>query len=172
MHASLNSTTPELSHLIFTEGNTDNKLYLEELYGMNLKADMAVLSACNTGVGEFELDKGIISLHRAFTQAGVPTTVSSLWSAPDNATQKIMVQFYKELKLGKTKAEALQQAKLNYLKTTDNAMLKAPFYWAGFVINGDNKAIMLPSSETNYLLWLGLAAGAIVLLILLYFRKK
>jgi CHAT domain-containing protein len=172
MHANINADTPELSYLLFTEGNTDNKLYLEELYGMNLKADMAVLSACKTGVGELDLDKGIISLHRAFTQAGVPTTVSSLWSAPDNATQKIMVQFYKELKLGKTKAEALQQAKLNYLKTTDNAMLKAPFYWAGFVINGDNKAIMLPSSETNYLLWLGLGAGVIMLLIILYFRKK
>ncbi|MDN3491911.1 CHAT domain-containing protein [Winogradskyella bathintestinalis] len=172
MHASLNSTTPQLSHLIFTEGNTDNKLYLEELYGMNLKADMAVLSACNTGVGEFELDKGIVSLHRAFTQAGVPTTVSSLWSAPDNATQKIMVAFYKELKLGKTKAEALQLAKLNYLKTTDNPMLKTSFYWAGFVINGDNKAIMLPNSEINYWLWIALGIAAALVIILLYFRKK
>ena len=175
MHASLNPTTPELSHLIFTQGNSDNKLYLQELYGMNLSADMAVLSACNTGVGNFEVDKGIVSLHRAFNQSGIPTTVSSLWEAPDVATQSIMVDFYKQLKLGKTKAQSLRTAKLNYLKNTKDNALKAPFYWAGFVINGTNDPITsLASDNYNYLWWLGgLFFIAIALLVyFLFFKRK
>ncbi|QHI35672.1 hypothetical protein IMCC3317_10180 [Kordia antarctica] len=171
MHASVDLVTPELSYLLFTEGNSDNKLYIEELYGMNLKADMAVLSACSTGDGVLDVKKGMISLHRAFTHAGVPTTVASLWEAPDTATQKIMVQFYKELKAGKTKAKALQLAKLQYLKTTDDANLKTPFYWAGFVINGTNNPITFLSSETNYVVWIVLGIG-IVLLFLIWFRKR
>lgn len=161
MHADIDPVTPELSYLLFTEGNADNKLYIEELYGMNLKANMAVLSACNTG-NVLNADNGIVSLHRAFTQAGVPTTVASLWSAPDNATQEIMVEFYKELKAGKTKAKALQLAKLHYLKTTDDALLKAPFYWAGFVINGNNSAVITPKSNITYIVWF-LIAFVIVL---------
>lgn len=173
MHANLNVDTPELSHLVFTEGNTDNNLYLEELYGMDLKADMAVLSACNTGVGSFEIDKGVVSLHRAFTQAGVPTTVSSLWSAPDDATQKIMVEFYKNLKAGKNKSEALQQAKVNYLNTTQNASLKLPFYWAGFVVNGNNDPVMHTEDffQSN-VLWLVLAVIVLMVVIGIVYRRR
>jgi len=169
MHADIDPETPELSYLLFTKDDLDNKLYIEELYGMNLKADMAVLSACNTGnVLNTDKNKGIVSLHRAFTQAGVPTTVASLWSAPDNATQKIMVEFYKQLKDGKTKAKALQLAKLNYLKTTDDALLKAPFYWAGFVINGNNAAVI--TTKPSVMIWV-LVALAVVVLIGFFLKK-
>jgi CHAT domain-containing protein len=139
---------------------------------MNLQAEMAVLSACNTGVGNFELDKGVISLHRAFTQAGVPTTVSSLWEAPDDATQKIMVEFYKQLKSGKTKGRALQLAKINYLKTTKNKELKAPFYWAGFVINGNNNPVMVDNSTFNTTNIVIFIAICILILLAIVFYKK
>jgi CHAT domain-containing protein len=166
MHANIDPNTPELSYLLFTEGNADNKLYLEELNGTNLKANMAVLSACNTGK-VLNAKGGLVSLHRAFTQAGVPTTVASLWSAPDTATQKIMVTFYEELKAGKSKAKALQLAKLQYLKTTEEDMLKEPFYWAGFIINGTNDAVISASGFiTNYEVLLLLAISLIVLILL------
>jgi len=169
MHADIDAETPELSYLLFTKDDLDNKLYIEELYGMNLKADMAVLSACNTGnVLNTDKNKGIVSLHRAFTQAGVPTTVASLWSAPDHATQKIMVEFYKQLKDGKTKAKALQLAKLNYLNTTDEALLKAPFYWAGFVLNGNDDAVI--TAKSSVMIWVLAALAAVVLIG--FFLKK
>lgn len=173
MHAAINPSVPQLSHLVFTEGNTDNKLYLEELYGMNLNASMAVLSACNTGTGVIDDTKGAISLHRAFTQAGVPTTVSSLWSAPDSATQQIMVNFYEELKSGKTKAKALQLAKLNYLENTKNAELRAPFYWAGFVINGNNNPVSVSNSSFDSItLWTILIAGLLIFIVFVIHRKN
>ncbi|MGB3591022.1 MAG: CHAT domain-containing protein [Nonlabens sp.] len=172
MHANLDPKTPELSHFVFTEGSGDNLLYLQELYGMNLKADMAVLSACNTGVGKFKSDKGVVSLHSAFIQAGVPTTVSSLWSAPDKATEKIMLEFYKQLKAGKPKAKALQTAKKYYLETTGNKELQHPFYWAGFVINGNDSPVLVDSSLSTQYIILIIVGICILLAIILFILKK
>jgi len=80
-----------------------------------------------------------------------------------------MVKFYEELKAGKTKAKALQLAKLNYLETTENASLKAPFYWAGFIINGNNNAIVVPKSNINYIVWFLIV---LVILIWVTFNKN
>lgn len=74
------------------------------------------------------------SLSRAITYAGVRSTVMSLWPASDQETAKIMVAFYENLKLGQNKAQALQQAKIHYLKNSQNEKLKHPFYWAGFYV--------------------------------------
>ena len=87
MHAFLNNKNPELSYLAFSDNIKDNKLFISELYGLNLNAKLAVLSACNTGVGNIKSGEGMVSLNRAFIYAGVPTTVSSLWSVPDIAIQ-------------------------------------------------------------------------------------
>nr|WP_143404140.1 CHAT domain-containing protein [Gaetbulibacter sp. 4G1] len=168
MHAKLNDANPELSYFSFTEKEENNKMYLEELYGLNLKAELAVLSACNTGKSDLKNPEGAISLQRAFTFSGVPCTVSSLWQVPDVETSKIMVHFYKYLKLGKTKDTALRLAKIDYLKETKDAELRHPFYWAGFVISGDMSPIA--SSATNY--WFALVLGLLVVIIMLYKRKQ
>lgn len=141
MHSNLNDADPELSSLLFSDAEKDYELYISELYGLNFDADLAVLSACNTGVGGFKDGGSLVSMHQAFTTAGIPATLASLWSAPDQSTKEIMVSFYKNLKQGKNKAQALQQAKLNYLKNVENEKLKHPFYWAGFVLSGNNSPI-------------------------------
>ena len=168
MHSFINDQDSELSSLVFSDNDKDYELYISELYGLNLNADMAVLSACNTGVGEFKTGKGIVSINTAFTAAGVPSVLSSLWSAPDEATEKIMTSFYKHLKKGETKSEALKNAKQDYLKNIDDPNLKHPYYWAGFVLTGDTSAIVSP---TNYWLY-GVVTFVLILIVFIIAKRR
>lgn len=162
MHANIDNETPELSHLLFNQNGKDTKMYVEELYGLHLNADLAVLSACNTGKGTLDASQGVVSLNRAFTMAGVPSTLSSLWEVPDKVTQKIMVDFYKNLRNGESKTTALRNAKLNYLKSTSDANFQVPFYWAGFVLHGDTSPIHLQKSCTPFIIVIFLIIAAII----------
>lgn len=143
MHSNLNDDDPELSTLLFSDTEQDYEMYITELYGMNFNGDLAVLSACNTGIGGFKNGGNLVSMHHAFTTAGIPATVASLWNAPDQSTKEIMVSFYKNLQQGMSKAAALQQAKLTYLLNTADENLQHPFYWAGFILTGDDSPIQL-----------------------------
>ena len=120
MHAFVEPIDPKFSHLLFANTSndslSDNQLTVVELMNLNLSADLAVLSACNTGYGEIQQGEGILSLSRAFAYAGVPATVTSLWKVPDRQTYQIMRLFYENLKAGQDKATALQKAKLGFSK--------------------------------------------------------
>ena len=164
MHSNIDEVHPEFSSLNFY-GEEDNLLFISELYNETLKANMAVLSACDTGNGFYENGEGVISLSRAFNYAGVPSTVMSLWKVEDEATAKIMSYFYTHLKQGEFKDEALKNAKLDYLKHTDDDLLKHPYYWSGFVISGNTDALV----ETQYY-WVYVLIGLFVGV--LFFRKR
>jgi LPXTG-motif cell wall-anchored protein len=156
MHAKINENSPGLSRFIFGKNSkVEEDLYLDELYALNLKANLAVLSACNTATGKESAGRGIESFQRAFSFAGVSSTVASLWEVPDDATSQIMEGFYKELKKGLPKSKALQNAKLNYLEIHQDTKLADPYYWAGFVLYGNNEAIS-KGSQTNLFVWLGI----------------
>ncbi len=164
-HAFLNDKDPELSSLIFSDTDEDNKLFISELYGFKSNANLAVLSACNTGIGGYKSGKGVVSLSQAFMYSGIPSTISSLWSAPDNSTKEIMISFYKHLKEGKTKSKALQLSKTEYLQNTTNEKLRHPYYWAPFVIYGDDSPIEFIETSHQYYYW----ASAIIILVILIF---
>ena len=174
MHGIIDDTNPLYSHLLFTEneGGKDNRLTAAELYHMQLNAGLAVLSACNTGVGELKKGEGIMSLSRAFALAGCPSMVMSLWSVPDEQTGRLMEDFYSELKKGSTKNEALRQAKLQYLEGQDNRG-GHPYLWAGFVVIGDTDSIDFDGGWESFN---GLLASlALVLLIVVgvfYFKRS
>ncbi len=171
MHTKVDNETPELSQLLFNDTN-DNNLYLEELYGLNLSADLAVLSACNTGLGKENAGRSMESFQRAFTFAGVPATVASLWEVPDQSTRQIMESFYKYLKRGDTKSKALQLAKLDYINNTSQPKLKQPYYWAGFVLYGEDKPVV-EVNEISKLWYVLLLLGLMLIFVLLLkFRKK
>ncbi|TXE12760.1 CHAT domain-containing protein [Seonamhaeicola algicola] len=170
MHSFINDQDAELSSLVFNDGNEDYELYISELYGLNLNANMAVLSACNTGVGKLKTGQGIVSMNTAFTAAGVPAVLSSLWSAPDMATQQIMTAFYRHLKNGETKSIALKNAKLDYLNSTDDPNLKHPYYWAGFILTGDTSAIILNSTD-NWWLY-GVLFFVVITILFLIIKKR
>lgn len=126
----------------------DSKMYLKEIYSTKNSADMVVLSACNTSSGELKRGEGIMSLATGFFYSGSKSVVSSLWPIVDGAGNNIIVNFYQNLDQGFSKSKALQQAKLNYLDNTEVEVLKHPFYWAGFIVLGDNAPISNPSNTT------------------------
>ncbi len=172
MHSNLNDIDPELSSLMFSDTEQDYEMYISELYGLSFNADLAVLSACNTGIGGFKDGGNLVSMHHAFTTAGIPATVASLWNAPDLSTKEIMISFYKNLQQGQDKATALQNAKLNYLKNAKDENLQHPFYWAGFVLSGDTSPVHLAGKS----IWLQHTSllGILVLffVVILYFFIK
>ncbi len=162
MHAEIDNENPMYNKLIFADGD----LTSSEIYVSNNKANLAVLSACNTGFGKLEKGEGVMSMARAFHFSGIPSIIMSLWKVPDKETKKIMISFYKNLKKGLPKSKALQNAKLNYLNSTNDKILKHPYYWSGFVLTGNNQA--LPNSNAVFYY----VFGGFLLLILLFLIYK
>ena len=168
-HAKSNDRLGDYSFIALSKVNDSiedqNRLYVRELYDMNLNADMVVLSACETGLGELQKGEGIISLARAFTYAGAKSTINSLWNVNDVSTKLLMEQFYKNIKDGKPKDQALHEAKLSYLEYEE---MDAPFFWASFIAMGNMEPIAL-SSGFNY--W-WLLAIPLIFGILYFIRRK
>ncbi len=170
-HTIIDDTEPMNSKLVFSPGADtleDGLLHTYELYNMELNAELACLSACNTGFGKIKSGEGVVSLAKGFFYAGVPNVMMTLWSVPDQSTSVIMTDFYEELKKGKGKADALREAKLNYLETADGN-LSNPYYWAAFTMIGDNQPMESGSSTNTWVVVLGLLVALPVGIFL--FRK-
>ncbi len=119
---------------------TNGILTAEEVVGLNLQgAEWAVLSACDTGLGEIKAGEGVFGLRRAFQIAGVRTVIMSLWSVEDQATRTWMRALYEgRLRQHLTTAKAVRAAGLRVLTERRARGLGAhPFYWAAFVAAGD-----------------------------------
>ncbi|MCP4442980.1 MAG: CHAT domain-containing protein [Aureispira sp.] len=172
-HGLLNDVEPQYSSLIMTaEGKDDGILHAFELYSMELNAELAVLSACNSGMGKLIKGEGIVSIARGFTYAGVPNIVMSKWHVSDWATAVLMKLFYKGLQDGLPKDEALQQAKIQYLeehKRQDKIL--APFYWGSFVLLGNSTPIDVLVEPTKIFSLRNLLV-LLVLLLVAYFISK
>ena len=135
-HGIVNEENPESSKIFLQTTDTDDgNLYAGEIYNLELNANLAVLSACQTGLGKISKGEGVIGLSRALTYAGAKNIVVSFWSVADESTSKLMTDFYTNL-LG-TKSihfnRSLQQAKLKMSKTIEYSN---PFFWAPFVLLG------------------------------------
>jgi CHAT domain-containing protein len=166
MHGLLNKRSPILSALAFTENLdslNDNFLEAWEIAHLKLKADLVVLSACETGYGKFEQGEGVMSLARSFMFAGVSSMVVSLWQVNDASTSIIMQNFYAQLKSGKTKAAALRDAKLNYIQRADGIAAQ-PAFWAPFIQLGDSRPIKIRKKSNESWLW-WIIGGATLLVV-------
>jgi CHAT domain-containing protein len=140
-HALIDDRQPELSGVVLSsvdeEGRPrDGLLTLFDLYHLRLPAvDLVVLSGCRTAVGPELRGEGLVSLARGFMFAGVPRVVVSLWDVDDRATAELMKRFYELLlRDGRTPAAALREAQIAMAKSAE---WSAPYYWAGFVLQGD-----------------------------------
>lgn len=167
MHGFANDEHPERSCLMFGIPNNDtslnnNVLYASELQIMQLHADLVVLSACHTGSGKMQKGEGVYSLARAFAAAGVPCTVMSLWRLHENPAPQLVTAFFKHLKTGKTKDEALRLAKLAFLDDDKNGEMLHPFYWASMMATGDLCVVNLPDAKTLPA-WLYVVGGTALL---------
>ncbi|MBO0861953.1 MAG: CHAT domain-containing protein, partial [Chloracidobacterium sp.] len=141
-HGLLNSERPELSGLVFSLVDKDGKpqdgfLRLNEIYNLQLNADLVVLSACETGLGKEIKGEGLIGLTRGFMYAGAPRVVASLWNVDDLATSELMKLFYQGmLKDGLPAGAALRAAQI---ELSGQKRWASPYYWAGFVLLGEWK---------------------------------
>jgi CHAT domain-containing protein/tetratricopeptide (TPR) repeat protein len=164
-HAQVSDSLPLQSRLLFASATSDTSedhaLYAYELYNLRFDAELAVLSACNTGFGRLQAGEGVLSLAHAFRYAGARSIVMSLWPAEDAGTAQILTAFYAELAAGEPKDVALRRARLAYLATADPVRAH-PYYWTHLVALGDMQP--LPRSRYGY----GIAGGILGLLLLIW----
>lgn len=113
-------------------GDDDGLLTAGEILELKLNAELAVLSACNTGQGRVTGD-GVVGLSRSLISAGVASVIVSLWSVPDAPTASLMREFYENVGHGLDKAQALRQAMLSTWKEHSH-----PLDWAAFTLVGES----------------------------------
>ncbi len=113
-----------------------DKLYLREVYGLRIHADLVTLSACETGLGRLQRGEGVVSLARAFAFAGAGSICMSLWQVSDAHSAELMRLFYENLRAGMTKDAALQEARRVYVQGRKGVEAH-PYYWSGFLLVGD-----------------------------------
>jgi CHAT domain-containing protein len=115
---------------------TDHYLRMSEVMGLDLTADMVVLAACQTGLGNYQVGEGTISMGRAFQYAGARSVLMTLWTVPEAATVALVDKFLTHLKRGENKAVALSMARNELRKT--HKRYAHPFYWASFILVGES----------------------------------
>ena len=169
---------PELSGIVMTmvdrAGTEKNGVMpLQDIYSLDLSAELTVLSACQTGLGKDVSGEGLVGLTHSFMSAGSNTVVASIWKVDDRATANLMADFYRAmLQEGMPTGAALRAAKL---KMMQDKRWHAPYFWAGFVLQGEytNQIVVDRSSRfsirTVLLLLVPILAG---LLILYWLRRR
>jgi CHAT domain-containing protein/tetratricopeptide (TPR) repeat protein len=135
----LNKDNPLFSFVeLAPQGGDDGRLEVHEVFGLQLRARLVVLSACRTGVAAGTLadvpaGDDWVGLVQAFLYAGASNVMATLWPVQDRATADLMTRFYTTLRAGRSEAEALAEAQRGMLRNPTTAH---PFYWAGFTLNG------------------------------------
>ncbi|MBK7213321.1 MAG: CHAT domain-containing protein [Bacteroidales bacterium] len=175
MHTVINNKNPLYSKLVFyhsKDNSEDGLLNTSELFGMQLNADLAVLSACNTGTGKLEKGEGIMSLSRGFFYAGVPSIVMTSWAVEDQSGSELMSSFYKYLAEGKPKNECLRLAKLDYLEQSDQ-LKSHPHFWAAYMTIGDISPIQGLKRPIPWMIIFISAGGLLIIAgVFLFLRKR
>ncbi|MEM7353547.1 MAG: CHAT domain-containing protein, partial [Acidobacteriota bacterium] len=140
-HGLMHSQHPELSGVVLSLVDEQGRpreglLTLRDIYTLRLRAELVVLSACQTALGAEIAGEGLMGLPRGFFYAGAPRVIASLWKVDDRATAELMSFFYRELLQAKRRpAEALRQAQLAMWR--DSERWQDPYYWAAFVLYGE-----------------------------------
>lgn len=154
-HAVFDDKNPEYSYLAFTpDAKTENLLFVKDLYNLSLNAGLVTLSACESGIGELRRGEGFLSLARGFFYSGASSISSTLWKVNDNSSSMLMGDFYKYLAYGDSKDQALREAKLSFLEKNRDNGLSHPYYWSGYIIQGNTKPLVSKSYQSYYLITL------------------
>lgn len=173
-HAESNNLSPAFSKLIFSKESKgesfpeDNSLYAFDIYNIDLRAKLAVLTACETGKNTFDPGEGMVSLAHAFNYAGSESLLIGLWKIDEKASSIIVEEFYQNLSNGLDKAEALQKAKLHYLTIAKGREL-SPDFWAGLILMGDPGPMVF---ERTVKWWVYLVVLAAIAILLIAWRKS
>lgn len=167
-HGLIDNQNPSYSFLAFTDdehnwAKDSSLLFVNEIPLLPLSAELVVLSACQTANGVISRGEGLMSISRAFLQAGAQTLIASLWDADDHQSAILMEKYYEHLLSGKSKATALQKAKQDLLKSPN----AHPYYWAGFVCIGSDGTVNQHGKKNKYSYVLFLSS-----LLLLFFLAR
>jgi CHAT domain-containing protein len=177
-HALLSERSPLRSALLLApgpDGDEDGFLQAREIATLPLRADLVVLSGCQSARGRILGGEGVLGLSRAFFWAGARSVVASLWNVSDRSTASFMESFYRHLAGGLSKTQALRRAKLDLRSKRETA---APWYWAAFVLLGDGTGpLSLDWANSDQqgvgslLAAIGLGLGALLLLLRARWRR-
>lgn len=161
------------SRLVFKNQNdslNDGNLFLYELINIDLsRSKLAILSACETGIGKEFKGEGVFSIARGFANSGCPSMIMSLWKINDQVSSDILTKFYKNLRKGQYINEALRNAKIEFLKSSE-ALNSHPANWAALVPMG----YMDPVYEKSIKIFMvGIIIGLFILIpTILFFLNK
>jgi CHAT domain-containing protein/tetratricopeptide (TPR) repeat protein len=139
-HSLLNNDRPELSGVVLSLVDRDGRprngfLRLYDIYNLRLGAELVVLSACESALGEEIKSEGLIGLTRGFLYSGAPRVVASLWHIDDRTTAEVMKRFYERLLArGERPAAALRAAQVSLWQARGWSM---PYYWGAFTLQGE-----------------------------------
>ena len=174
MHTIIENEDPMFSKLAFTPTNAssdDGFLNTYEIYNLRMSAQLAVLSACNTGDGKLRKGEGVMSFARSFFYSGCPSVIMTLWPVEDKAGSGLMIDFYNYMSQGAGIGESLRQSKLNYLNNAD-PLRSHPFFWAGFVSIGQDQQLYHNGLNKRYYLFSLLLLIPLVVFVYFRIRKK
>jgi CHAT domain-containing protein len=175
-HGFFDSEHPELSGIFLTNIDQngvarDGLMVLNDIYTLDLSAELTVLSACQTALGKDVKGEGLVGLTHSFMSAGSKSVVASLWKVDDHATAALMSDFYQFMfQEGMPPVAALRAAKL---KMMQNRRWEAPYYWAGFVFQGDYESRI--NVGTNLHLFFGVSLLFVVLIscgLVVFLRRR
>ncbi|AQG78634.1 CHAT domain-containing protein [Spirosoma montaniterrae] len=157
-HAVADNVNPLRSFIAFYPTSyASNRLHAHEInYGTLPNTELVFLSACETASGKLVRGEGVMSLSRAFSLAGCPNLVTSLWKAEDNATAYISSRFYRHLRQGMPFSRALQAAKLDLLRDRQQVQFHSPQYWSHLIYIGTPAR-----TSASWAVWLLLTLGGL-----------
>jgi CHAT domain-containing protein len=177
-HGFLDNEHPEFSAIVLTMvdqngARTNGLMPLHDISSLDLSAELTVLSACQTALGKDIKGEGPVGLTHSFISAGSKSVVASLWKVDDRATAAFMSHFYESLlQEGMPTAEALRSAKLKMLRSKE---WSAPYYWAGFVLQGEYRnriAVDHSWRRPHLVLIISLIVSAVSLIVVLQIRRR
>ncbi|MEM9984440.1 MAG: CHAT domain-containing tetratricopeptide repeat protein [Bacteroidota bacterium] len=170
-HAAVNDQNPLYSFVQLSPKETeDGRLEIAELFGLRLQAELVVLSACETAMGQYQPGEGILNLAQGFSYAGARSVLTTWWPVNDATSAQLMERFYQGLAEGQTRSEALRNAQLAQIDSGD-PLLAHPFFWAGYQLSGQPGALPLDFTPWPWG-WIGGVAILLVLLVAQFRRKK
>jgi CHAT domain-containing protein len=150
VHGIADETHPDQAALVFLSDPTtreDGLLSATEVAQLRLRANLVLLSACDTAVGPIEGQEGIANLSRAFLLAGARSVISTLWAVDDNSSLALLKEFYKNYRRTGSPAESLALAKRTMLARFGQAAL--PYYWAAFAFEGVPESAIAHHAQHN-----------------------
>lgn len=149
-HLLYDTLRPLMSKLMLSNGEY---LALDEIWKLQTPAQFVCLAACKSNAGKWQQGEGLQNFAWAFEYAGAANVLGTRWDAADEATAKLMADFYGLLKSGKNKTEALQSAKMHYLKNAD-AIAAQPFFWSHLILYGNHDEIKLKPKFLAHFWWM------------------